>query len=614
MAQKSWRLVVTAIGASGPPLHEVTVEADNWMGAIRAGRAAIGESGGVPTGASCAVSPDGRVTILDPVARRSYVLAAETSSFHPPAAPTGPRVPADQVPPPPEAKKKVSKATVGYMVPDDIKAAFAASQGAPKVVAVGAPAPAPTPAPAAVAEPVVDIPISMDSVPPPAPAPVAAPAPAPVAAAPAPAPAPVDAAAKKKAMSRTMAYMPAPSSSTSQPIVIGGQPAPVAQPQAAAYAPAPAPVAQPQPAAYAPAVAYAPAAAYSQAPAAPVAPPQAPAAPVAQPQAPAPVAQPQAPAPAPVPQPQAPAPVAPAPAPVAVALPPAMTLAQRDESPTPQSPIHYRERAFAIAEGIAPGIAEQVARRELAALQAALAHAPTGKFVNIAVFDHAWRERPLRAPVVTLQWKDWRGEPEVVFPAAKRAKSVTPAPRKRSTTAEAHDDRLAHAFEACQDLFFLSSPADGLDFVVRLLREAIPSDAITAALYDINTDEIRFVALDGIGANYRKGDAIPSRVGLIGVAAHAPTPMLVGDLTADPRFDPGVDGRPELEARNMLLTSCIHEGRLLGVLQLVNRQKLPHFTSADSNVVAYVSGQLAAFLYQMRVKADEKPKAGQRRT
>ena len=139
------------------------------------------------------------------------------------------------------------------------------------------------------------------------------------------------------------------------------------------------------------------------------------------------------------------------------------------------------------------------------------------------------------------------------------------------------------------------------------------SDAISAALYDINTDELRFVVLDGPGADARRGEAVPVGVGLFGVAAKANAPMLVGDPMADPRFDPGVDGRMDLEARNMLLASCHHESRLLAVLQLINRQQKAHFGGGDSNLVAYIGEQLAKFLYEHRTKADEKPKAGARR-
>ena len=674
MAMKAWRLVVTALGQGDVPLHEVTVDAENWMTALRQARAAIGEQGGVPTGASCAVAPNGKVTILDPVTRRSYVIMPSTAqSFRPPAPVAAPSVPADQAPRPAQsysptqalaaqiqpapstlqqvtAQTKVSKSTVAYQLPAEMMARMSAV--GPVTVGVGAAQPQPVVVQQPVAQPqpvVVQQPVAQ-----PQPVvvqqPVAQPQPVvvqqPVApAAAAPAPTPEERIAAKKAMSRTMAYIP-PSSAPIAAPVPAAAPAPVA---AAVPAAAPAPVAAAVPAA---------------APA-PIAAPVPEAAPV--PVAAAAATSSPSPAPASIPAP-APASVPPAAPPLAAHL-----LSQRDSEPSAESPLVYRERTWVVPPRTPEEAAAQALLGELHSLRQQLAERPAGKFINLAVFDHAWTDRPLRAPLATLQWKDWRGEPELAFPARDRAArpsgaqpvavepsqaasasqpstpagppsqpapalspqpvAVTAAPsqpapapvptpaavqvpqaapipqRKRVTTAESTDDRLAHAFEACQDLPFLASAGDGLEFAVRLLGEVVPCEAITGALYDINTDELRLVALSGPGADERKGEAVPASAGLFAAATKLSGPMLVDDVPNDRRFDPGVDGRVGVEASTMLLHAILHEGRLLGLVQLLNRSGQPQFSGADGNIVTYVAKQLAEFLYAQRT-ADKRPPAG----
>src|SRR5689334_7845735 len=76
---KKWRLLVTPLSGT-TPLHRLEVEAPNWMGALREARRELGEEGGLPTGASCAVAPDGTVTILDSEARRKFLLVPATAS------------------------------------------------------------------------------------------------------------------------------------------------------------------------------------------------------------------------------------------------------------------------------------------------------------------------------------------------------------------------------------------------------------------------------------------------------------------------------------------------------------------------------------------------------
>ena len=328
-----------------------------------------------------------------------------------------------------------------------------------------------------------------------------------------------------------------------------------------------------------------------------------------------------------------------------------MALSKRDEEPSAASPLRYRERGYFSPNANDVDMAEHALRAELATLRAELDPAQRGVFISLALFDHYFQGKPSRGPVATLQWKDWRGEPvfawnasraavafptsasepvrtsfvpevAVVQPAAPPAVVVGRAPSAamhtplrgpndswpgvpgtREATGE-QDRRLAVAFEAVQDLYFLASAAEGMDFSVKLLSELVPSEAVTGCIYDINTDELRFVALTGPGAEERRADAIPSGAGLIGTAAHSvQESIIIADVAAEPRFDPAADGRIGLESRNMLLLPLQKADNMLGVIQLINRVKRGAFTESDAAVCAYVSGQLAEFLQSKRLSA-----------
>ena len=73
VATKHWKVEISALGGS-EPLFLGTVEAANWPAALQAGRKELGETGGVPAGASCKVNPNGTVTIQDARARRRYQI------------------------------------------------------------------------------------------------------------------------------------------------------------------------------------------------------------------------------------------------------------------------------------------------------------------------------------------------------------------------------------------------------------------------------------------------------------------------------------------------------------------------------------------------------------
>jgi len=699
--------VVTQIGNS-TPLSEARVEASNWMTALTLSRKEIGEKGGVPPGASCSVAPDGKVTIQDAVARKTYVLAPYVEESLAPVQPRGPRVPAETVPrpssvPPPNAEGRVS-------VPKPSDPPPAKSSPAKRTIAYDAkelglapPSAQPETEKAPSKKTIAYDAKELGLAPPPAqPETEKAPSKKTIAydakelglAPPSAQPEP-EAPKKKPEPKKTIAY-----DAKELGLAVANQAASQAEPEAPKKKPAPKKT-----------IAY-------DARELGLAPPPA------------------------QPEPEAPKKK---PAKKTIAYdarelglaapePPEdrgwELLHERDEEPTKETPLCYRERTFVVPQGTHGAIAEAILMARFDELKESLADRPKGKLVNMAVFDHRWDDRPQRPPLITLQWKDWRGDPIVksLGAAAAAAAATTapmseppapepaPAPQPAAATPSAppqstppqaappqstppqaaqlqsappqstppqatqpqptppqaaqpqaapapqpaapqaapapisqppaaapvsqppaaaapvsqppaavsqppapvsqppapvsqptSDDRLATAFEALQDLFFLTTPVEGLDFVLELLGDLVPSEASSACLYDINSDELRFVALRGPGAEERQGEGVPRLSGLMGAAAtRSEGVLLTEDVPNDARFDPGVDGRIGLEPVTMALVPVSHQGRLLGMLQLINRRDQAQYSRADANLMAYVGEKLAEFLYSARMRSDER--------
>ena len=404
VTSKKWRLRVTPL-SSTTPLHQLEVEAPNWMGALREARRELGEDGGLPTGASCAVAPDGTVTILDSESRRKFLLIPSTASARLADGPA-------YASPPPKKRND----TVGY---DLVQAA---QQSAAR----------PSTAPLA-----------------------------------------------SKDANRELEL-----------------------------------------------------------------------------------------------------------------------LFTRDEEPSAENPLTYRERAYLIPNGMNVSDAEARLRFVLADLQRQLAQIARGKLVNLAAFDHRFVDQPQRPPLVVLEWRDWRGEAAVDYPAAEQQ-----AGRGAARVHAEPDDRLASVFEALHELPHMRTPLEALDFVVKLLSTTVPAAALSGCLYDINTDELRFVAVTGPGAEERRGTALRRSQGVFGRAARADNhALVVADMADAPDYDAEVDGRPGLDVQNMLLRPVVHEGRLLGMLQLINRTT-GAFSAPDLHLVNYTADRLGEFLHAARTRA-----------
>lgn len=290
----------------------------------------------------------------------------------------------------------------------------------------------------------------------------------------------------------------------------------------------------------------------------------------------------------------APRPTSPPPATVENKL---ILLASRDERPTSSSPIHFRERMYALPVHFQTGTGEQLATKLLRDIQNELAQERGARFVRIELFDHIWKREPDHPPVVRVEWKDWNESIDIEFPLDEETRH-SEAPRISSVPPPRTEDRLALAFEACHDLLFMKNRAEALEFAVHLLEELVPSEATAAFLLDINTDQFRIVAARGTGANARHSTGLPSASGLLAAASelgeHAV--LVLADAAADPRFDENIDGVPGLDVRALLYRPLVHRGRMFGVLQLANGSVRGMFTEADCEVVDYITQQLSVFV------------------
>ena len=106
-------------------------------------------------------------------------------------------------------------------------------------------------------------------------------------------------------------------------------------------------------------------------------------------------------------------------------------VASREDDPSEASPLTYREQVLAVAAGTPEEDARGLILDRFAHVRDTLDPSRMGRMINLAVFDHVFQGKPQRRPLVTLTWKDWKGdEPELRFPArdAESGRTSTPAP------------------------------------------------------------------------------------------------------------------------------------------------------------------------------------------
>ena len=110
---------------------------------------------------------------------------------------------------------------------------------------------------------------------------------------------------------------------------------------------------------------------------------------------------------------------------------------KREQDPSPQAPLSYREYVYAVAGGTSEADAEKVLRAQFELVRKALDAAKAGKLINLAVFDAVFKGKPPVPPLATLAWKDWKGDPVVEFPRTHPKPKPAPAPAPQAAPVRA---------------------------------------------------------------------------------------------------------------------------------------------------------------------------------
>lgn len=141
-----------------------------------------------------------------------------------------------------------------------------------------------------------------------------------------------------------------------------------------------------------------------------------------------------------------------------------------------------------------------------------------------------------------------------------------------------------------------------LAIITREACHALDCDRATIFQYDPDTHELYTrVATELEVASIRK----PADHGISGMVAMQRVIANVPDPSADPRWDSSVDAATGYRTRNILAAPLIapHDGSLLGVLQLLNKQD-GRFDAIDEELLAAFGQHAAASLDRARMIAE----------
>ena len=140
-----------------------------------------------------------------------------------------------------------------------------------------------------------------------------------------------------------------------------------------------------------------------------------------------------------------------------------------------------------------------------------------------------------------------------------------------------------------------------LQATVEVARGIFSAKAATIFLYDEATDELVFEAVSGLGAQALIGNRIPSSTGIAGWVLVTRQPLVLEDVSEDPRWGGReIAERTGYTPRGLMAVPLIHEEDSVGVLQVLDRPQQTRFSLEEMELLGLFANQAAIALDLLR--------------
>jgi diguanylate cyclase (GGDEF)-like protein len=133
-----------------------------------------------------------------------------------------------------------------------------------------------------------------------------------------------------------------------------------------------------------------------------------------------------------------------------------------------------------------------------------------------------------------------------------------------------------------------------LRIILHRIKSVTQAEALSLLLYDSDRNELVFAATETLRENALVGIRVPPDRGIATWVARAAQSARVDHAERDPRFYPVIDRMAHFATRSVLAVPVIHEGRVVAVIETVNRYNDASFTGRDEQALAAIATDIAA--------------------
>jgi GAF domain-containing protein len=132
--------------------------------------------------------------------------------------------------------------------------------------------------------------------------------------------------------------------------------------------------------------------------------------------------------------------------------------------------------------------------------------------------------------------------------------------------------------------------------IVEVARAIFAARASSIFLLDEERDELVFEAIAGEGSDTLVGTRFPSSTGIAGWVLVTRQPLVLEDVSEDPRFAREAAEATGYVPRGLMAVPLLHDERALGVLEVLDRPQRTRFTLKEMDMLGLFANQAAIAL------------------
>ncbi len=163
-----------------------------------------------------------------------------------------------------------------------------------------------------------------------------------------------------------------------------------------------------------------------------------------------------------------------------------------------------------------------------------------------------------------------------------------------SSTTLSAQQQLATLFRVNQFLSRIGDLQQLLRLVMQEAERTVNAQASSIALVDERSGRLTFYVATGAKGRVLRAVTLAKGQGILGTVALRGRAINCPDVRSDPRFESSIDKRTRFQTRSVLAIPVRHQGRLIGVLEVLNKRGASgRFTMKDQALLQVVAGQAA---------------------